>query len=197
MDARQGRLVARRHPVEPLQRVGRIAADEPVKRAFEPIARGCELCGEGLRYLGADFITAAADGRPHGRNNIFGASSEDHLHPANRFQDDALERAAPPRVDCGDYAAFGIGKENRNAVGGLHGEEESGSAGDRSVAARRLLRRTVEDIDDVRVELPERSELQILRAERGKKRAAIRENRFAFVPAGKTEIQRLLPRQSA
>ena len=58
-----------------------------------------------------------------------------HLHGANGFGDDAGESAAPTRVNGGDGALLGVDQEDRNAVGGLHGEEEARSIGDQTITA--------------------------------------------------------------
>ena len=50
------------------------------------------------------------------------------------FFEDAGERAAPAGVNGGNGAVFGINEENRDAIGGLDGEEKAGSSCKRGVA---------------------------------------------------------------
>lgn len=57
------RLVAGRHHIEPLERIGLFAA----ARFIEPFGGVSELRGELGEKLGADFVAAWSDGRTEGR----------------------------------------------------------------------------------------------------------------------------------
>lgn len=115
-----------------------------------------------------------------------------HLHGANGFGDDAGQSAAPTRVNCGNSAPFRVDQEDRNAVGGLHGEEEARSIGDHSITTTGLGGRGVEDVNDVGVDLPQRGEWKIGGAEGGLQEAAVFENIFARVPIGEAEVEHVL-----
>ena len=128
-------LVARRHPVQPLDRIGLIAGAELIE-PFGSIGKlGLKLDGN----LRADFVTAAADGGADGSEKICGLGAELHLHLTDGFDDDAGESATPPGMDGGDGAFLGIDEEDGDAIGGLNGEEQAGAIGDRGVSAARIV----------------------------------------------------------
>jgi hypothetical protein len=111
------------------------------------------------------------------------------LELANGFDGYTGEGAAPAGVDSGDGAFLGIDEEDGNAVGGLDAEEEAGATGDRGVAFAGLAGGTVEEVDDVGVDLFEGYELEILGAEGGLEAAAVFEDVVAGVPVGEAEIE--------
>ena len=142
-------LVARRHHVEPLYGIGLVAGAEFV----EPLGGFGKLRLKLGGNFGADFVAAATDGRADGGEEVSGLAAELHLHLADGFDDDALERAAPTGMDGSDGAFFRVDKEDRDAIGGLHAEKEAGTVGDGSVATARLCGRGVEKMNDVGVDL--------------------------------------------
>jgi hypothetical protein len=91
-------------------------------------------------------------------------------------------------VNGGDGAGYGVDKENGNAVGGLHAEEEARLAGQGSVTATGFGGRRVENVDDVGMKLLKRGKSQIGSAKSGLEAAAIFENVFARVPVGEAEV---------
>src|SRR3989440_1495494 len=113
-------LVARGHHVEPLDGVGLVAGAEFVKPFGGFGKLGLKLGGD----FAADFVAAAADGRADGGEEIGGLGFGLDLHLADRFDDDALERAAPTRVNCCDGARFRLDGENRGTVRGFDGKRE-------------------------------------------------------------------------
>ena len=175
--------MAGRHHVEPFERVRFFAGRNKIESAFEPFSCGAELAGERLRDFGADFVAARADGRAERGDDVGGARAEGHAHLAERFLHDARERAAPAGVDGGDGAAARVGKQDRDAVGGLHGEQEARRLRDERVGARRLGgdARTGENVDHVGVKLARGDEGPIGGAERGGETQSARGDRRARI----------------
>ena len=177
-------LVTWGHHVEPLDGIGFVAGAEFV----EPIGGigelGLELDGD----FGADFVTAASDGRADGGEEVCGPGFEVHLHLANGFDGDAGEGAAPSGVDGGYGAVFGIDEKDGDAVGGLDAEEKAGAVGGGGVSRTGLGWDAFEKMDDVGMDLFEGDELEIGGAESGLEAAAIFEDVFAGVPIGEAKI---------
>jgi hypothetical protein len=98
------RLVAGRHHVEPLERVGLVAGAKFIEPGGSLRELRLELDGD----FGADFVAAAADGRADGGEQVRRLAAKLHVHLANGFGDDALERTAPSGVDGGNGALPGI-----------------------------------------------------------------------------------------
>ena len=142
-------LVAGGHHVQPLDGIGLVASAEFV----EPFGGFGELGKKLGGHFSADFIAAATDGRANGGKQIARLGFEVHLHLADGFNDDALERAAPAGVNGGDCALFGIHEENRDAVGGLDAEKEAGPIGDGGIAATSFGGDGVEKMDDIGMDL--------------------------------------------
>jgi hypothetical protein len=187
VDALGGRLVAGGHHAKPLKRVGLIAGAEFV----EPFGGIRKLGKIGGRNFGANFVATAADRRAKRGEQIGGLGGEFHLQFSNGFCDDALQSAAPARVD-GGYSSFsGIDEKNRNTVGGLDAEKKSGSVCDRGVTTARVSWSCIEHVDDVGVKLFQGDESKIRCAERREETTAIFQNIFAGVTFGETEIEDL------
>jgi len=175
------------HHVEPLDGVGLVAGAEFVK----PFGGFGKL---GLK-TGGDFGATHSSSRrwkADASEEISGLGFELHLHLADGFDDDALERAAPSGVNCCDGALFRIDEENRDTVGGLDGKEKA----ERLVTeafrgkVRRVRRRKM---DDVGMDLFQRNEFEVRCAEADWKTAAVFEDAFLAIPFGKTEIERFPP----
>jgi hypothetical protein len=181
-------LVARGHPIEPLNRIGFVAGAELIE-PFGGIGKlGLKLDGD----FGADFVAATANGGADGGKQVGRFGAKVHLHLADSFGDDASESAAPSGMNSGDCAFLGIDEENRDAVGGLDAQEEAGTVCGGGIPAARFGRSGVEKLDDVGMELFERDECETVSAEGGLEAAAIFEDVFARVPFGEAEIQDLL-----
>ena len=114
-------------------------------------------------------------------------------HAANASFDDAFDGSAPAGVKGGDDALAAIGHQNRDAIGGLHGEQQTGLGGDVAVGAARsgagcIGRRGLED--KVGVDLLEGEDWGSVAAGNGLgQQAAVGEDDCAFVGRGETEIQ--------
>ena len=175
-----GWLVARRHHVEPLDGVGFVAGAEFVEPLGGLGKLGEELAGD----FRADFVAAAADGWADGGEEVGRLRFEAHLHLADSFDHDARQGAAPAGVNGGDRALFGVDEENGDAIGGLDSEEKAGAVGGQGVAFAGCGGRDVEKMDDVRMDLLERDELEIGRSESGLEAAAVFEDVFFGVPFG-------------
>jgi len=155
------RLVAGGHHIEPLDGVGLVAGAKFVK----PSGGFSELREKLRSDLRADFVAAAADRGADGGEQVGGLGFELHLHLADGFDDDALERAAPSGVNGSDGALFRIDEENRNTVGGLHAKEKAGAVGDGGIASARIGRRGVEKMDYIGMDLLQRNEFEVRCAE--------------------------------
>jgi hypothetical protein len=178
-------LVAGRHHVEPLERVGFVASAQLV----EPFRGVRELRLEGLRNLGANFVAAAADGGADGGNEVFRASAEFHAHPADGFLDDALEGAAPTGVNSGDSVAAGVSQKYRDAISGLDREEETRPIRQRGIAAARLRGSGFKRADDVGMKLAKRHERHFLCGQGSQQKFAIFKDILARVPFGEAEVE--------
>jgi len=185
--------VAGGHHVEPLDGIGFVAGAEFVEpfRGFGEL--GKKLGGD----FGADFVAAAADRGADGGEEIRGLGSEVHLHLADGFDDDAGESAAPAGMNGGDGALFRIDEENRDAIGGLDAQEEPGTICDGGISAARLGGCCVEKMDDIGMDLLERDEVEVRRAEGGLEEAAVFEDVFLGVPFRKPKIKNLFAVQRA
>ena len=142
-------LVAGGHHIEPLDGIGFVAGTEFVE-PFGGISKlRLKLDGD----FGADFVAAAADGRPDGGKEVGGLGFELHLHLPDSLRNDALERAAPTGVNGGDGALFRIDEENRDTVSGLNAQEEPGAVRCGGIALARCGGCGVEKMDDVGMDL--------------------------------------------
>ena len=117
--------MAGRHHVEPLDGIGLVAGAEFVE-PFGGFGKLGEELGGDFR---ADFVTATANGRADGGEEVGGLGLEVHLHLADGLDDDAGQSAAPTGVNGSDGALFGVNEEDGDAVGGLDGQEEAGAVG--------------------------------------------------------------------
>ncbi len=193
-DVPRRRLMAGGHHVEPLDGIGLVAGAELV----EPFRSFGKLRLKLGSDFGADFVAAAADGWADGGEKVGGPGLEVHLHLADGFDDDALERAAPAGVNGGDGALFRVDEENGYAVGGLDAEEETGAVGDRGVsrhggqALAGLGWWSVEKMDDVGMDLLQGDEFHVGGTECGLKATAVFKNVFLGVPFGEAEIEDFL-----
>ncbi len=127
---------------------------------IEPFGRIGKLRLKLGRNFSPDFVAAAADRGADGGEQAGWICAELHVHPANRFDDDAPERAAPACMDGSDGALLRIDEENRDAVGGLHPQEEAGTVRGGSIAAARFRGCGVEKMYDIGVDLFHGDELE-------------------------------------
>ena len=178
-------LVAGGHHVQPLDGIGLVASAKFV----EPFGGFGEL---GLKLggnFGADFIAAATNGGADGGEEVSRLGFELHLHLADGFDDDPLERASPAGMNSGDRALFWIDDENGDAVGGLHAQKEAGAFGDGGVALARFGGRGVEKMDDIGMDLFQGDKFEIGCVEGGLEAAAVFEDIFFSVPVGVAKIE--------
>jgi len=182
------RLVARRHHVEPLERIGFFAGAGLV----EEIGGVGELRGELNDEFGADFVAAGADGWADRGEEIRGVRIEFGDEFADGLFEDAGEGTAPACVGGGDGAFFWIDQEDGDAIGSLDAEQEAGSAGERSVALTGLFGGGGERPDDGGMNLLEIDEREFLGAESSLEFLAVFEDVLAGVPVGEAEIENFL-----
>ena len=187
VDIARRRLVAGRHDVEPLQRIRFFAG----ACLIEIIGSVCKLRGEFGDEFRADFIATRADRRAECGQEIGWLAAKFEAQAAHGLFGDAGERTLPPRMNGSDGAFLGIHDKDRNAIGGLHGEEQAGTIRDGGVAFARVGRRGGEHVNRVRVDLLERHEREIFGAERGLQEAAVFGDVFARVPFHEAEIENL------
>src|SRR5690348_4429348 len=187
MNVLRRRLMAGRHHIEPLQRIGLFAG----ARFVEIVGSIGELRRELRDEFGADFVAARTDARTDGGKNVCRIGLEARVEFAGSFLKDARKRTAPPCVNGGHDTFFGIDEEDRNAVGSLNAEKKARSLRQRSVAFTRFLWRGGERPNDGGVDLFESDEREFLRAEGGLEFFAVGENVLTGVPVGEAEIQTL------
>ncbi len=100
-------------------------------------------------------------------------------------------------MNGGDGSLLGIHEKNGDAIGGLNAEKQAGANGCGSVTATGLGGHGIEDLYNIRMELPEGNERENVCIERRLKEATIFENKFPGVPFRETEIQDLFAFESA
>lgn len=161
--------MAGRGHVEPLQRIGLVAGTQFV----EPIVRVRKLRAEFRGDFRAHFVAASSDGGADGGEQVRRLRAELHLHFADGFRDDALQRAAPTGVNRSDCASFEIGQKDRNAVGSLDGEKQAWAIRSRGVTAAKFGLRVLEEMDDVRVNLFQGNDCKVVCAKGGLEAAAV------------------------
>ena len=181
------------HHVEPLDGIGLVTSAKFVKPFGGFAELGEELGGD----FGADFVAATADGGSDGGEEVGGVGFKLHLHLADGFDDDAGKSAAPAGVDGGNGALFRVDEENGDAVGGLDTEEEARAIGKGGIALANLNGGSVEEVNDIGVDLLQGDEFQVRGAEGGLEAAAVFEDVFFGVPFGEAEIEDFLAILSA
>ena len=112
-----------------------------------------------------------------------------HLHAAEGFSSDSLERAAPAGMNRGDGALLRIGEKNRNAIRGLDDKQDAGLAGKESVALRSFCLRCVHPMHDVGVNLAQRCDMHLVRANGVKELLTVLDHVRARIPFGEAEVQ--------
>jgi len=185
MDVFRRRLVAGRLHVEPLEGIGLFAGAGLV----EIVGGVGELRGEFGDEFGGDFVAAEADRGADGGEEIGGLAAEFELEAADGLLGDAGEGAAPAGMDGGNRALFWIDQKNRDAIGGLDGQEQSRMMRGGSVALAGFGCGPGEHANCVRVDLLQRNESKIGSTESGLKEAAIFKDVFAGVPFHEAEIE--------
>ena len=93
--------------------------------------------GEGVHELAADLVAAGADARTDGHNQIVRPRAElsrQHVHGRSCH---SRSRAPPSGMNGGNGAALGVGKEQRNAVGGTNSDADARIIGDEGIARTR------------------------------------------------------------
>src|SRR5579863_830654 len=103
----------------------------------------------------SDLIAAALNPRTNRSLQVTRAAAEVAMHFADAFFYDTLHRASPSGVKHAYGVPFGVHQNHREAVRGLNGEEQAGSAGNESIAGQRLARRRVYAVNYVGMNLPQ------------------------------------------
>lgn len=179
------RLVAGRSHVEPLQRVRFVTSAQFVK----PVRSLWELRAKLRGDLSTNLIAAAADGRADSREQIRRSGSKLHLHFADGLCDDALQCAAPTRMNRGNRTVFGVDQKNRNTVCGLNREQQPRTICRGGVAAAWCCGWSFENVRNIGVNLAECGELHGFGAKRGLKTEAVLLDVFLGIPFRKAKIQ--------
>ena len=127
-----------RHHGQPRQRIGLFAQRQARERAVEPFRGAGKLRGEGLRHFRSDFVAAAADRGAERGDDISG-----RVPNSNRMRPRVLAamRASVPRQPACTAATArvrGVREQDRHAIGGLDGEQQTGLSRDDGVAATRV-----------------------------------------------------------
>ena len=98
------------------------------------ILRISELRFELLAYFRSNVVAAGVNPGADGRFNIFGQRTEAAAHFSHSLFDNALDRAAPTRMEDSHGSLLGVDQNNRQAIGGLDAKENAGRAGDEAIA---------------------------------------------------------------
>ena len=164
------------------------------KTSWKRSRRVGKLRFEFCEHLFAHGVAAGGGAGTDGGDEVLRTGAVVETHAANAGFDDALDGSAPAGVEGGDDALPAIGYQNRDAIGGLHGEQQAGLGGDLAVGAARGWagrRRSGAGVDDkVGVELLEGEERSCGVAGDGfGQQAAVGEDGFAVVGRGEAEIQ--------
>ena len=77
-------------------------------------------------YLGSDFETARADSGTNGRPQVDWTCAKLTRHRRNGTRGNLSHGAAPSRVDCPNFAPYGIDQENGKTVGCADADEGTG-----------------------------------------------------------------------
>jgi len=178
-------------PGQPVEIV--IAIFERTEWAGEPFAGVCELCGEFLHHFVADFIATSANAGPQRGDHVPRARAKFHLHAAQGFFGNALRSAAPAGVNRGNNFLFCVGKQDRNAIRGLNGQQDAGLASDQSVAWQGLFAlwqfRGANHVHDVGMNLAQGNYAHFTGAQRSEESSAILQHAVAPIPVRESEVQ--------
>jgi hypothetical protein len=87
------------------------------------------------------------------RVDITRKTSEVELHFSNRLFDDAFHGAPPASVDNSNGSMLYVDEDDWKAVGGLHGENDTGLLREQAVADESILRNLADAVDQVRMNL--------------------------------------------
>lgn len=111
-----------------------------------------------LANLGADFITATMNSGADGGLEIPPLGAEAAAHFSHAFLDNTQDRAAPAGVEDSHRSVLSIDKNYGQTIGGLNGEQKSGSCGDQAVAGQLFVRHVSYTMDQVGVDLAQRDQ---------------------------------------
>src|SRR5580698_90272 len=181
----RGRLMPRRHHVQPLQRVRLVARPQLIKK-FRCIGK---LRGEIRRNLCPDFVAAPANRRPDRREQILRLRPKLHLHLPDRLRHDPCQRPAPPRVNRRHDALLWIDHQHRRTIRRPHSEQQSFAIRRERIALALLTRRRIENPNHIRMNLVQRHKIQIARANRRLKSLLVCFDVLALVPFHRAKIQ--------
>src|SRR5580698_2305956 len=184
----RGRLMPRRHHVQPLQRVRLVARPQLIKK-FRCIEK---LRGKIRRNLCPDLIAAPANRRPDRREQILRLRSKLHLHLPDCLRHDPCQRPAPPRVNRRHDALLWIDHQHRRTIRRSHSEQQSFAIRRQRIALALLTRRRIENPNHIRMNLVQRHKIQIARANRRLKSLLVRFDVLALVPFHRAKIQDFL-----
>ena len=177
--------MARRLHVEPLEGIGFVAGEGLVE-VFRCVR---ELGGEFSDKIGGNFVAARADGRTDGGEEIGGSAVKFLLHATDGFLGDSGEGTTPTCMDSSNGTFLGINQENRDTVGSLDSQKNSGLLRRRGVAFAGINGGLREQVNDVGMNLLEGSEAQVRGLEGGLKPAAVFPDIFWVVPFHKAEVE--------
>ena len=105
----------------------------------KPFARVREIAREIPARLRGQLRSSIGRCRGRARRPRLRARAKFHVHAAQSFFSDPRRRAAPAGMNRGDGLVLCVGKQDGNAIGGLHDEKDARLARDERVALRRLL----------------------------------------------------------
>lgn len=117
------------------------------------VGRVGKLGVELLSHFFADFVAATMDSGADGGLKIMGLSAKVAAHLAYTFLDDAFDGAPPTGMKDSDSEVLWVDEDNRETIGGLDGEKQSGGGRDEAVTHKLSARFGVDEVNDIGVNL--------------------------------------------
>src|SRR5579862_607775 len=106
----------------------------------------------------AHFITTAANAGSNRRQEASRAASKMPAHLTDPFFGNAFHRTPPPGMKNSDRTTSRVDQDERKAIGRLDGHEQSRRVGDNPVTGERLLRHTIDGVNQIGVDLANRDQ---------------------------------------
>ncbi len=125
-----------------------------VEAFVKQFARIGKLGFEFGTHLMSHNVAATANAWPDDGTQLAGSAAEMAAHLSDTLLDDARHGSAPTGMEGPDGPALTIHHENRNAVGGLHRQQQARGASDQAIASQRRGRYGIDEPDNARMDLP-------------------------------------------
>ena len=114
------------------------------------------------------------------------------LHFADSFLNDAFDGAAPARVKNTNCSPPDVNENYRDAIGGQNAKQNARRVGNHAITGERMLRWTVNGVNDIGVNLAKRDErpgVSVITRKLLQEAISIALDGNVIVPGGKTQVQ--------